>query len=291
MGIFLPQLVFLRSSVAEAGSCTQTNTGNLRGYVETENLGRVYLSKESWDQDNPSRPAEVNFYVNYDPERNEWSGRGWNEAVGWVDFNYNQQEKKARFEAPGEEYDRLHDHDPNNDEPVEWGNWSGVIDLSGVSYSVQDGTFAGEGVDVDTNTGEGDEDEPVGSGKWTFAQVSYTPSTCPERVNLLINLKSVYHKSTCPIADGELTIQWTSENVEQCEAVAGPWTLGPVDPENTGTKVHNNAEISDKAIFTIRCKGTYSGVDITRSAVASCGSSQTNGGGDQGLITPVIIET
>lgn len=295
IGFFLPSL--FSSHYADANGCTGVS-GNLEGYINTENIGPIYVSKASWDAEHRSNPADVDFYVSYDTKRNLWSGRGWNEEVGWVDFDYDQQGRKVRFVAPGEEYDRLHDSDPNNDEPVEWGNWRGVADLSSVNYNVQTSQFEGVGNEDDASTGEGDRDERIGSGEWTFDNVVLIKPDCPERLNLLFRvngtLKSSYHKDTCPIKEDSLILQWTSEGVKDCKSIAGPWDLVRRDSQNTGTRVHNTSPIEegDRAIFKLQCKGSYTGADIVRSVVASCGE-ECNGpecDPENGLIVPKIIE-
>ena len=282
---------------AKAAKECEGSSGNLEGYIETEYLGKIYVSKASWDADHPSNPADVDFYVSYDTERKIWSGRGWNEKAGWVNFDYDQQGRKARFVAPGEEYDRTHDSDPNNDEPVEWGNWQGVADLSEVRYSVQDGRFVGYAYDVDEHTGEGDEDEPVGSGDWNFEKVKLIKPNCPEQLNLLINHKSHYHTSKCPIKAGELTIQWTSKGVHDCKSTAGPWDLIARPAENTGRNVHNTADIDRRARFEMKCVGDYTGANVVKTAIASCGEGEPPcpdckpcTGPDCPLIVPKIIE-
>ena len=298
LGFVLPSLFTSRATAED--SCTG-NSGNLEGYIltqltEDEENSRIYLSKASWDAAHPSDPADTDFYVSYDTEREIWSGRGWNKKVGWVDFNYDQQGRKARFVAPGEEYDRLHDNDSSNDEPVEWGNWRGVADLSGVRYDVQQGRFVGEAGDVDSQTGEGDEDEPVGSGEWKFDHVSLIKPECPEQINLLINRRSNYHQKDCPIKEGALTIQWTSEGVHNCKSIAGPWDLIARPTENTGTNVHNTSEIDGSASFKMKCVGDYTGTDVIKTAKASCGeSTNTNDdeeceGDDCPIIAPKLIE-
>lgn len=295
VGFFIPPLFPSRN--AEATQSCSGESGNLEGTIMTDNMGDIYLSKESWDTSHPSNPADVDFYVSYNTETGVWSGRGWNENVGWVDFNYDQQGKKVRFVAPGEEYDRLHDSDPNNDEPVEWGNWRGVADLSAVSYSVQDGHFYGKGHDEDGTTGDGDEDETVGSGEWSFEKVNLFDPVCPEQVHLLFNingtLTSEYHKDTCPIGDKSLILQWTSEGVHDCKSIAGPWDLISRPSQNTGTDVRNTDEIDGSAVFKMECKGDYTGVNVVTTVSASCGE---NGPGDDdddennGIVVPKIIE-
>ena len=305
LGFFLPSL--FPSSHASAKECVG-ESGNLEGYIQTQNLGKIYVSKTSWDADHSGNPASTNFYVFYDRERNRWSGRGLNEDVGWVDFDYDQQGRKARFVAPEEEYERLHDSDPNNDEPVEWGNWRGVVDLSDVEYDVQHARFVGDVVEKDDHTGEGDQDEAVGSGKWDFSHLKLIKSSCPEQVNLFFKVdgspESSYYKDTCPISAGDLTLQWTSEGVHDCESIAGPWDLISRPDRNTGTDVHNTSDIDGEVYFKLKCIGDYTDSEIIGTAKASCGPipcegddcNPDNGGGGNStndgssIISPKFIE-
>ncbi len=182
------------------------------------------------------------------------------------------------------------------------GNWKGVVDLSGVRYDVNEGKFVGEGIDKDEHTGEGDRDEPVGSGKWNFDNVKLIKPSCPEQVNLFFNvngdLTDVYHKETCPISEGELTLQWKSEGVEdECNSIAGPWELITRPNEYTGTGIHNTSAIDDGelAVFKLRCIGRYSGTDVIGTVKASCGETCIDCGpnsddDDDSIIAPKLIE-
>ena len=297
IGFFLPSFF---SQHTEAKSC-EGESGNLEGYILTDNLGEIYVSKKSWDEAHPGDPADSDFYVSYDVDHNRWSGRGLNEDVGWVDFDYDQRGRKARFVAPGEEYDRLHDNDSNNDEPVEWGNWRGIADLSDVEYDRQYARFVGLGHDDDPHTGEGDQDEHVGSGNWNFDHVELVKSSCPEDISLFFNvngtLKESYHKETCPIEKDKLIIQWRSEGVKDCKSVAGPWDLIARPEENTGRNVRNTSDIDGSALFKLSCTGEYSGTQVTRTIKASCGETPCEGegcepceGNDCPIIAPKLIE-
>ena len=293
IGFFLPS--FFSSSHVDAKSC-EGESGNLNGYILTNNLGEIYVSKKSWDDAHPGDLADTDFYVHYDVDHNRWSGRGLNKDVGWVDFDYDQRGRKARFVAPGEEYDRLHDNDSNNDEPVEWGNWKGVADLSSVNYDTQSGSFVGVGKDEDSHTGEGDDDEVVGSGDWNFDKVKLIKPNCPEDIGLFFNvngtLKERYHKETCPIQENDLIIQWVSEGVKDCKSIAGPWELITRPTENTGTTVRNTSDIDGSARFKLSCTGEYSGTQVTRTIKASCGevSPPPCEGDDCPIIAPKLIE-
>ncbi len=266
------------SSHVDAQTCDPNETpGNLLGYALTENLGPIYMSTESWNQAYPSNQTTVSFYVVYDKQTGLWSGRGWNETVGWVDFSYDVVGKQARFEQPGEAYDNGSD---------EWGNWPGVIELgitqeldgeliTPVQYSNNTGGFIGLGLDASL-TGGGtnpSDDEYVGAGVVDFSNVQFVNSDCREYVNLFLNDISVLHSTVCPI--NAPRIKWTSEGVSNCQTVEGLWN-------NPGTRANQNVsgetatgtinDTNTPVLFSIKCVGQQSGADVYGRAIASCGS-------------------
>ena len=274
-------------------SCSGAS-GNLYGYIDTENLGPVYLSTESWNDLNGTNTT-VNFSVNYDRQMGIWSGRGWaagtsaTGAIGWVDFSYNQINDEVRFVAPGNDYD--------NNIVDTWGNWTGVVDLSGVVYSNQNGSFQGTGLDshVDTGgVGSETDDDYVGSGEWTFEQVQFQDPACPQNVNLFLEGTSRLHRSTCDI--NNILIQWTTENVTNCTATAGLWTLNtPRLDQNTGTTTYANNPVTDAntpVMFKLQCTGAFDNQPVEGIAIASCGVLPTCEGENCpfNIISPVIIE-
>lgn len=276
--LFLGMWVLPTTHKADAQTCDPNETpGNLLGFALTDNLDRIYMSTESWNLANPSDVTTVDFYVDYDRQTGLWSGRGWNEIVGWVDFGYDIIEKEARFEAPGDAYDSGSD---------EWGNWSGVIaldenmEINGTSirpvrYSAQTGSFNGLGIDAQLTGGENDpdEDDYVGAGIVDFSNVSFVESDCDEYVDMFLNDVPVLHSSTCPLAAP--TIKWTSQNVANCTTAEGLWA-------SSGSKVSQYTSSNEKAsgpitdvnspvIFRLRCIGQQSGAEVYGVAVASCG--------------------
>src|SRR5690606_10976821 len=106
--------------------------GNIYGYLTTETIGNIYLSTESWN-DNETAQTSVEFYVSYDRQLNRWSGRGWNENAGWVDFGQmnpnntlNQTAEFATVKA----------------DPINYGNWNPLITgLGNVTYNENLGQF------------------------------------------------------------------------------------------------------------------------------------------------------
>ncbi len=272
-------------------SACDGNFGNLYGYIQTEHLGKIYLSTESWNHDHQDETTDVVFYTNYDRQLGVWSGRGWNEKIGWVDFSYDQMHDIVRFEEPGEDYD--------NGVKDTWGNWRGEADLSDVVYAVANGEFHGEGIDRDDDTGGGDAaDSPVGSGKWFFDHVQFQDSPCEQSVNLFIGGTPYYYQKECPVQKENMVIQWTTENIESgtCQSVAGLWDSTSRPDQNTGTTVHANAQVTEDnspVLFKLRCTGKYSGTDIEGIAVAACGKNGDPNDPENPfiqLIKPILIE-
>jgi|AntAceMinimDraft_6_1070360.scaffolds.fasta_scaffold04620_5 hypothetical protein len=268
--------------LVDAQTCDPNETpGTLLGYALTENLGPIYLSTESWNQANASEPTNVSFFVDYDKQNGLWSGRGWNETVGWVDFSYDTIGKKARFEEPGKS------HDNGNDD---WGNWPGVIDLgitqqiqSGdgnilitpVKYSPNTGGFNGLGLDSSL-TGGGDnpvDDDYVGAGIVDFSNVQFVKSDCQEYVDLFLDDVSILHNDVCPLPAP--LIKWNSQGVSNCQTVDGLWSnpggranKNLLDNESASASI---TDVNSPVLFRLKCIGQQSGADVFGVAVASCG--------------------
>ncbi len=313
IGITLPLLlVFWFTSVpdiAQAQTCDFNDTpGNLFGYIVTDNLGPIYVSTESWNAANPADPTNVSFYVNYNRHSRVWSGRAWNESVGWVNFEYDkgvQQDdgsfkKRARFVAPGTAYD---------DGTDEWGNWPGIIELDAtmtvngtsitpVRYSTNDkgGRFIGLGIDANlTGGGDPKDDEYVGSGILDFSNVNYVDSKCNENISILVGGETSPHRN-CPIS--KPLIQWNSNNVENCEIVVvngkSLWDVLTNDPyrnnENaTGERADGDITLENTPVtFKLKCTGDKTGADIFGESTASCGESDPIP--ETGVIIPVFKE-
>lgn len=269
----MPQFVILR---------------NLNGWIDTEHLDRVYVNTESWNNVSVNPTSSVNFGVEYNRQSGIWSGRGWNETVGWIDFSYDQINHLAQFEIP-----------PTD--PEAWGSWNGEVDLSAVSYSAQSGVFEGLGFDSHIDTGgvfDSSEDDAVGSGQWTFANLEFTGSECPENVNLFLSGTPFLHSTTCDIDNLDIDIQWSSENVTNCNSTIGPWNNNGFS-QYTGTTNHPTADITDintPVLFKLECIGDYSGNSVEGVAVASCGTALPAGCESAEdcpleIIKPILIET
>lgn len=268
-------------------SCVPGETpGNIYGYLTTETLGNIYLSTESWN-DNEAAQTSVEFYVSYDRQLNRWSGRGWNELAGWVDFGQmnpdntlNQTAEFANVKA-----DRLAG-------TFHYGNWNELITgLGNVRYDENAGQFLGTALNekITINGGNTNIDDLVGAGEIEFQNVEYQTEItgCDETVNLFLNGVSTLYKTTCPIAAPKIT--WTSEAVIDCETDAGLWqNPGSRNPENTIGETASGAitTANSPELFRIRCMGEGSGSIVYGSAIASCGPitdpNDPGGGGTGG---------
>ena len=254
--------------------------GNVYGYLTTETIGNIYLSTESWN-DNETAQTSVEFYVTYDRQLNRWGGRGWNELAGWVDFGLinpsntlNQTAEFANVKA----------------DPINYGNWNSLITgLGNVNYNQDTGQFVGTAINekITINGGNTSIDDLVGAGEIGFEHVEYQTELtgCDETVNLFLNGVSTLYKSVCPISTPKIT--WTSESVIDCETDAGLWqNPGSRNPENT---VGENASSSittanSPQLFRLKCTGEGSGSTVYGTAIASCGPTDPNdpGGGSGG---------
>ncbi len=271
----------------KGGGATQGcigSSGNLYGYIDTENLGPIYLSTESWNKLSGEASTSVSFYVNYDRQNGVWSGRGWNRQVGWVDFSYDQVNDIVRFQTPGEN-------------TAFWGGWNGEVDLSKVVYSAQNGSFRGDGYGAHNNTGgvSSDlEDDYIGSGEWTFDGLVFQDPPCPQNVNLFLDGTSYLYKKDCNISAP--TIQWITEGVHDCVSVEGLWENRTRSPKNIGTGIKANNDISESnapVLFKLSCIGNYSGSAVEGVAIASCGGIVPPCEGENcpsEMISPKLIE-
>lgn len=256
---------------AQAECTSGSLPGSLQGYILATNIkGPIYISSESWNQDlatphHNQTDSPVDFYVNYDRNTNLWSGRGWHEELGWINFDHDIAGKKAIVESVASN-------------PSKWGNWDGLIRLNRVQYSTQVGRFVGMGDGSDYTGGGGEKDIMVGMGDLDFSNVSFNPnSVCNESVSLFLNDTPTLYRSVC--SDSFVPrIKWTSENVESnCQTAEGFWN-NPASPrlnENTAGEpasrgLDGGNEFQQK-VFRLKCKGLQSGADVYGAAVMRCG--------------------
>ncbi|MCA9352997.1 hypothetical protein KC901_02340 [Patescibacteria group bacterium] len=256
--------------------CTPGETsGNLYGYAETEAIGPIYMSTESWNDD----PLEIGhgtttqeFSVSYNRQTERWDGRGWSPYIGWVDFG---QTNSANIIAQTAEFESV----LNN--PDAWGNWDPTIDLSPVTYTTDPGGFVGLATNGDYTIGGAGEtdDDLVGAGWIDFSNVSIetTAGDCDETVNLILDGVNILYQESCPIGAPE--IQWTSVDVSDCETDVGLWASpGSRPTQNTSGETAGGSitESNTPVVFKLKCIGDGSGSEVYGTAIASCGSDCTN---------------
>lgn len=287
--IFGGYMMLPKTQQVNAQACSVGQTGgNLYGYLETDEVGYIYLSTETWNNDplgEGHATTNEQVSVSYDRQTNRFSGRGWSPYAGWVDFgginnNNNSVERIATFESV-----------ENN--PDLWGNWDAEIDLSGVGYSTDEFTdsngvtwspgFVGFGTNGGyTYFADGSEDEFVGAGNIDFTEVSIIEPPCTQYVTLTLNGASDVYQEQCPFS-GSVRINWASENVTNCVVDSDNWNFSnnyslPEDEYQTGTNYSYTGTVDDTAPNTpfdtvrIRCIGA-NGQTVSGSASISCGST------------------
>lgn len=282
-GVFavMPQAVI-------AQTCSAGDTpGNLSGYATTDNIGKIYMSTQSWNDDasvEGHATSTYSFYVNYDRNNQLWSGRGWNAYVGWVDFGETDPSNSTSRQAEMESI---------SNDPDAWGGWNPIIDLSGVSYTTDPGGFVGFGTNGEYTIdggGSGD-DDLVGAGNVDFSNVILDDQPCDERVDLTLNNVNTLYRQNCDISAP--TIRWTTTGIVSgsCESHAGPWLggLGVSKPdENLAgdvTAVDITSTNSPEA-YVLKCTGSGSGANVFGEAYASCGTSDPSDPSDSDPIDP-----
>mgnify|MGYP000194205804 FL=1 len=259
-----PQMLSTNINSVTAESCAADSSGNLFGVITSDKIPEpIYVSLDTWNADPlglGNSLSNTDFNVNYDRNLGLWSGRGWNESVGWIDFDTFSIKKQARVE----------DVVVN---PAAWGYWDGIIDLKGVSYSTQVGTFTGSGESYDYTGDPFDplEDVYVGLGQLSFSGLTYVVSGCIESVNLYLNDTPSLYRTNCPI--GIPTIKWTSENVSNCTTDVGPWkTTGIKAIENIVGEPALAGLSSGSQILKLKCTGIDSNKPVYGTAIMSCGA-------------------
>jgi hypothetical protein len=281
--VIVPVFFAPQTNITQA-ACVQT--GKLSGTIAITNLDRdtvydeVIVSDETWNSENASNPTSENFEVAYKDGR--FSGRGWSEVYGWVDFNFGSADE-LQFENV-------------NENPEEWGSWSGnFTQLSTVEFSTNDGSWKGAAYSAE-QTGS-NPDVYVGAVldfEHSTTDLKFdTTGDCDERVDLFINSSKTLNRVNCPISTP--TIRWTSENVGSCEASGDLWS-------STGSKADNNTSgetaagpVTESGTYaspqTIRltCIGDDSGAEIEASATARCGDEVDTGDPTDGD-TPIFQE-
>lgn len=268
---------------AQACAAGQT-AGNLYGYLETDEMGFIYLSTRSWNEDLAGEghdPTSTLFSVSYDRQANTFNGRGWSPYAGWVDFGEvttsNSANQIAEFESMKNDSDS-------------WGNVTPEIDLSSIGYQTDPGGFFGTAFHGD-ETSPDDNGDFYGAGNIDFSNVSIIPSECTQYVSLTLNGVSDIYRSSCPVG-GTIQINWASENVSNCFVDSANWSAANnssvPDEYQSGNNYTFTGNVNDsnpQDVVRIRCLGS-NGQTVTDSATISCGSTVTPPAGTNGFVIP-----
>ena len=280
-------LVIAPASEVYAQCVPGETPGNLYGYAMTDEIGAIYMSTETWNDDPLSEghaTTSEEFFVSYDRQLDLWSGRGWNPHVGWVDFG---DINAANITARTAEFESI----KNN--PAAWGNWDPLVDLSPVVYETDPGGFEGFATNGDYTIGGGDgsNDDYVGAGNIDFSNVGLqvVPSTCDEAVNVLLNGVNILYNESCSISAP--TIQWTSVDVSNCQTSAGLWS-SPGLRGTTGSETASGSITTGNTplVFRLKCIGDGSGADVFGTAIASCGTGPDIIDPTTGIVIPEFKE-
>jgi hypothetical protein len=257
---------------AQAPCVGGQTAGNLYGYLETDEMGYIYLSTESWNDDLAGEghdPTSEVFSVGFDRQTNRFSGRGWSPYAGWLDFETNSTDQIAEFESMR----------PENDTNNTWGNLTPVIDVSNISYQTDPGGFVGTAFHGN-ETGDDDNGTLYGAGNINFSNLSIIDPACTQFVSLTLNGASDIYRSSCPVG-GTIQINWASENVNNCFIASDNWsatinTLLPNEYQSgnnytyIGSAVNNSNPQSNP--IKITCTGS-NGQNVSDTARISCGST------------------
>jgi len=286
--------------IAHAQTCVAGDTvGNLQGYAVTDQVGKIYMSTESWNDDATTMghpTSSYQFSVSYNRNLNTWDGIGWSPYVGLVDFGGVNADNITNRTA------RMNDIDGNSG----WGNWDPVIDLSGVSYDNDPGGFEGSGWNgvYTLSNGADSVDDLVGLGNIDFSNVQLVEPPCAEAVDLILSSSSTGTASTiynenCDI--NNVRIRWTTTDIVpgSCVTGEGLWSGGSGQSKSDNNVSGENASGSitssnSPQVFTLICTGAGSGDDIVGRAIASCGTTTTDPGGPidptDGVVIPEFKE-
>jgi len=256
-------------SDAQVDCSTYQNTGNLTGYIIATNLPEdgqnIYVNSltDPWEPDHGYSVS----YVTTENGGGYFTGRGWNETLGWIDFDYGTDDEADALSPDGN---------------FAWGGYTGTIEgLQTVVYSTNTGSFsAGEAKDTEYVSGQSQGDVQVGMGLLDFSNVSRanTPSDadgpCAETIDVLVNGRSSANIGAC---GQTATVSWNSKNVSNCQTAGNaPWNSPgsrgtSSSGENSGLITSGNSG----SFFRIQCEGDNTNDIIVGSAQVRCGVDDT----------------
>ena len=251
--IFLSGMMLFAMAIPHAihVSAQTCPAGDLSGVAETDTLEDIYMSTQSWNNNNNTQ-SSISFQVSHN-NTNGWSGRGWSPYLGWIDFNGNSATLTTVAQNS------------------KWGNFPTNIDLTGVTPEGNVQGYNGHYTAVDDET----IDNLVGAGYINFSNVIECPYITDDRSEI-INLYLDGQKNlngTCDVGTPEIT--WFSENVTNCRTGSGPWVSPGSRPANrtTGSGEYLGELITKdnpSQSISLSCVGTITGSPITVTASGSC---------------------
>lgn len=259
VGVSTP--TFYSEAQVDCSTYGDQNIGNLIGYAIASNLpsdsNKIYMSStdDEWT-------SGEDYAVQYNRELAFFSGRGWNEELGWIDFDFGTEDQADAVSPDGS---------------FAWGGYDGnIVGLKTITYSNNNGSFsAGSAYDTEYVSGQSDGDVQVGMGELDFSNVLFDtsetiPEECREKVDVFVNGRSTADIGIC---NQTATIAWNSNQVSNCQTTgSAPWG-------STGSKADSGSETSgtissgdSPAYFRLECTGDITGNMITGVAKATCGN-------------------
>ncbi|MGB0925145.1 MAG: hypothetical protein ACPGTS_00365 [Minisyncoccia bacterium] len=247
-----------------------TPGSDLMGYIIVTNpvdgSDKIYISTDSWNNDpvNSANQTSEIFSVEFDTTTNEWSGQGWMDNIGWIDFGTPNTTDEATI------------RDMDND-PMAWGNANPIIDLGSVSYNNTTDVFVGVGENYGfTGVNDDQYDDEIGLGDLNFDNVSFGVTPCNPSVNVLISGAS----SQC--STGNADVIWNTRDVNSCETFGGGWanptsgtaltTAAPgVNTTESNATINMAANISGSGeLVAITCLSDENGSSVIGQAYLNC---------------------
>jgi len=284
VALIVPAFLSTPKSQAACSGGDEIQLGKLDGTITITDLDGdyyddIYVSDESWNEAFPSDTTSENFEIVF--RDSVFSGKGWSEDFGWVDFSYGTSDTGLFTNV--------------NTYSDDWGGWTGNIeDLDTIQFKTSDGTWAGQAVAQNLTLNDLGQDVYVGvvidfditAGNLAF--LSIDDDDCPEYVDLFINGAKNLNRATCPISAP--SIKWTSQNIDSaidCTASGALWNSGAsgfpnksetnTSGETAGDGIDTTASsgyLATPQTITLTCTGD-SGNKVVGTAVVSCGNTPT----------------